>query len=68
MKKEISPKQQAVDLIKKSENILIITHVRPDGDAISSVAALKMTIMDRGVNILRCGLIIARILAIVWVL
>jgi len=42
MGKDINPKQQIADLIKKSKKILIITHVRPDGDAIASVLALKM--------------------------
>ncbi len=32
--------QKAVDLIDKSSNILITTHIKPDGDACGSVAAM----------------------------
>ena len=32
--------QQAFDAIKKSNNILLITHYRPDGDALSSLCAM----------------------------
>jgi len=42
MKKEISSKQQIVDSIKKSNNILLVTHSRPDGDAVASVLAMKL--------------------------
>jgi phosphoesterase RecJ-like protein len=32
--------QKAVDLINKSENILLMTHIKPDGDACGSIAAI----------------------------
>ena len=41
---ELSPKQQTLELIKKSENILILTHQNPDGDALGSVLALFLVL------------------------
>lgn len=35
---------QAVKLIKSARNILLTTHTRPDGDAVGSLAALKILI------------------------
>lgn len=40
---ELAPKQQTVELIKKAKNILIVSHKNPDGDALGSMLALKMT-------------------------
>ncbi len=51
MKKEISPKQQVVDLIKKSNSILLLTHTRPDGDAISSILSLKFILEKINKNV-----------------
>ena len=36
-------KQTAVDLLERSERILITTHVKPDGDACGSVSGLANT-------------------------
>jgi len=33
--------QKAVELIETSKTILITTHIRPDGDACGSIAALS---------------------------
>ncbi len=40
--------QKAIELIEKSTNILITTHVRPDGDACGSVAAMYETMTALG--------------------
>jgi|GEM_PF-740662 len=48
IKKELSPKQQAIELIKASNNFLILTHVRPDGDALSSSLAFKAVLEKMG--------------------
>jgi len=48
IKKDLNSKQQAVDLIKKSKNILVVTHVRPDGDAVASVLATKLILEKMG--------------------
>ncbi|MCK4914262.1 MAG: bifunctional oligoribonuclease/PAP phosphatase NrnA [Planctomycetes bacterium] len=42
--------QKAVELIEKSENILITTHIRPDGDACGSVVAIADAIAAQGKN------------------
>lgn len=41
-----TPKQQLIDLIKRSEQILICTHENPDGDALGSSLALQH-VLDR---------------------
>lgn len=41
---EMTPKAQAVDLIKQSQAILILTHQDPDGDAIGSALALHLAL------------------------
>jgi phosphoesterase RecJ-like protein len=41
---ELSPKQQFIDLINKSVSPLILTHQRPDGDALGSLLALQMVL------------------------
>ncbi|MDD5731471.1 MAG: DHH family phosphoesterase [Patescibacteria group bacterium] len=48
MKRDLSPKQLATDLIRNSKTFLIITHERPDGDAISSCLALKKVLEKMG--------------------
>jgi len=45
---EITPKAQAAELIKQSQKVLLLTHQDPDGDAIGSVLALKMTLEKMG--------------------
>jgi phosphoesterase RecJ-like protein len=40
--------QKAVDLINKSNNILLTTHIKPDGDACGSVAAMYDTLTALG--------------------
>jgi len=45
---ELTPKQQATELIRDSQNILLITHDRPDGDAIGSILALSMVLQKMG--------------------
>lgn len=48
IKRDLNPKQQAVDLIRNSKTFLIITHARPDGDAIASSLTLKLILEKMG--------------------
>ena len=45
---ELSPKQQVTELIRKFSNILIVTHARPDGDALGSALAMHKVIEALG--------------------
>lgn len=45
---ELSPKQQIVEAIKAAENILLITHKDPDGDAIGSLVAFSIALAKMG--------------------
>jgi phosphoesterase RecJ-like protein len=45
---ELSPLQQIVNLIQKSEDILILTHANPDGDAVGSALGLLLTLRKLG--------------------
>jgi phosphoesterase RecJ-like protein len=47
---ELLPKQQIVELIKKSENILLISHTKPSGDSVGSLLALQRALKDAGKN------------------
>ncbi|MFA6082490.1 MAG: DHH family phosphoesterase [Patescibacteria group bacterium] len=41
---ELTPKQQIVELAKGANNILIVTHDRPDGDGLGSALGLKLAL------------------------
>ena len=41
---ELSPKQQAVELIRASHRVLIVAHENPDGDALVSSLSLPLTL------------------------
>ena len=43
--------QQAINLIKASESILILTHKNPDGDAVGSVLGLAQALESMGKNV-----------------
>ena len=45
---------EIIDVIKNHENILILTHVKPDGDAVGSVFALASALkkIDKNASIL----------------
>jgi phosphoesterase RecJ-like protein len=45
--------QQALNLIKSSKDILILTHKNPDGDAVGSVLGLAIALKSLGKNV-RC--------------
>ncbi len=47
---ELSPKQQIVELIKKSQDILLLGHAGPSGDSIGSLLALWRVLKDIGKN------------------
>lgn len=40
--------QKVIDYLKKWDNVLLLTHVRPDGDTIGSAAALCQALRDMG--------------------
>ena len=48
---ELTPKAQAVELIRQSQNVLILTHTDPDGDALGSLLALRMVLQGLGKNV-----------------
>lgn len=41
---ELTPKQQALERIKSAQKILLLTHDRPDGDALGSLLALSIAL------------------------
>ncbi len=43
--------QKAVELIKKSKHILLMTHTKPDGDACGSIAAMCEALVVLGKNV-----------------
>ncbi len=45
---ELLPKQQIVELIKKSESILLISHTKPGGDSVGSLLALQRLLQGLG--------------------
>lgn len=48
---EPTPKQQIIDLIKKSKNVLIFSHENPDGDSIGSSVALMLALKKLNKNV-----------------
>lgn len=45
---ELSPKQQAIDLIKKSQKVLIVGHASPGGDSVGSPLAFSEVLKGLG--------------------
>jgi phosphoesterase RecJ-like protein len=45
---ELNPKQQVTELIKKSQQILLLTHRNPDGDGIGAQVALILALKKLG--------------------
>ncbi len=41
---ELSPKQQAVELVKSAQRVLVLSHIDADGDAIGSLLALTIVL------------------------
>ncbi len=48
---ELSPKQQVTELIKKFNRILVVSHARPDGDALGSVLAMVLILEALGKDV-----------------
>jgi phosphoesterase RecJ-like protein len=48
---ELTPKQQILELVNKSNKILVLTHVNPDGDALGSILALSLGLRKLGKDI-----------------
>lgn len=45
---ELSPKQQVTELIRKFDKILVVTHARPDGDALGSLLGVQQVLLALG--------------------
>ena len=43
------PRQQLIDTLSRSRRVLVTTHVRPDGDALGSVAAMVLGMRNKGI-------------------
>lgn len=54
---EITPKAQAVELIRASQKILVLSHKNPDGDALGSALAMKLALekMKKSVEVAIAG-------------
>lgn len=48
---ELSPKQQVTELIRKFSRILVVTHARPDGDAVGSLLATRAVLAALGKDV-----------------
>lgn len=48
---ELTPKQQAIELIRQAKNILVTTHKNPDGDALGALITLKLALEALGKTI-----------------
>src|SRR5688572_33033489 len=44
------PYQQIIDTLSRAKRVLVTTHVRPDGDALGSSAALVLGMRQKGVE------------------
>jgi len=44
------PYQQTIDVLARCKRVLITTHVRPDGDALGTSAALVMGLKKKGID------------------
>src|SRR3954449_5421645 len=42
--------QQVIDILSRCRRVLLTTHVRPDGDALGSTAALAMALKQKGIE------------------
>jgi len=47
---ELTPKAQALELIKQASDILLLTHEHPDGDAVGSVLGMRLALKKLGKN------------------
>lgn len=45
---ELTPKQQTIELLRRAQKILILTHQNPDGDALGSLLALYLALGKLG--------------------
>lgn len=48
---ELSPKQQVTELIRKFNKVLVVTHARPDGDALGSLLAMHQVLTALGKDV-----------------
>src|SRR5262245_25726658 len=44
------PYQQTIDVLSRSKRVLITTHVRPDGDALGTCAAISLGLREKGIE------------------
>lgn len=47
---ELTPKQQTIELVRQAQNILLLTHINPDGDSLGSILALTMALKKLNKN------------------
>jgi len=45
----LDPRQQIIDTLSSSKRVLVTTHVRPDGDALGTAAAMVLGMRKQGV-------------------
>jgi phosphoesterase RecJ-like protein len=50
MTPDTDPYQQVIDTLAACKRVLVTTHVRPDGDALGSAAALAMGLRHKGIH------------------
>jgi phosphoesterase RecJ-like protein len=46
----MDPYEQVIDILSRCKRVLLTTHVRPDGDALGSTAALAMGLKQKGIE------------------
>ena len=44
------PLQQIIDILSRCKRVLVTTHVRPDGDALGSTAAMVLAMRQKGID------------------
>src|SRR3954466_1259168 len=44
------PAQQILDVLSRCKRVLVTTHVKPDGDALGSTAAMIMGLKQKGID------------------
>src|SRR5881409_1378330 len=44
------PRRQVIDVLSRSKRVLVTTHVRPDGDALGTTAAMVLGLRQKGID------------------
>jgi len=48
-----TPPESLHEVIRKAENVVLVTHINPDGDALGSLIGLADTLVTMGKNVFR---------------